>query len=136
MHNVAFLDFYEPAPAPVMVRGTVTADFLAGERSLLIWAMTRKTAKNTRRSSRPMVRKCGALARGCGLGNGSNSRGRNEHERKFAATHAQLVAARGKRTQVQIAEILGVSRATVQNWENGRSPISRTAWQAVKSIPA
>jgi DNA-binding transcriptional regulator YiaG len=48
------------------------------------------------------------------------------------ATPAQIVAARGTRTQTEIAELLGVSRTTVQNWENGRSPISRVAWQALQ----
>jgi DNA-binding transcriptional regulator YiaG len=53
-------------------------------------------------------------------------------KRPPAATPAQVVAARGTRTQTEIAELLGVSRTTVQNWENGRSPISRVAWQALQ----
>jgi DNA-binding transcriptional regulator YiaG len=53
-------------------------------------------------------------------------------KREPAATPAQIVAARGTRTQTEIAEMLGVSRTTIQNWENGRSPISRVAWLALQ----
>lgn len=57
-------------------------------------------------------------------------------KRQPAATPAQIVAARGTRTQTEVAEFLGVSRTTVQNWENARSPISRLAWQALQRVPA
>jgi DNA-binding XRE family transcriptional regulator len=57
-------------------------------------------------------------------------------KRPPAATPAQFVAARGNRTQIQLAELLDVSRATIQNWENGRVPIPRIAWLAMQSIPA
>lgn len=57
-------------------------------------------------------------------------------KRPPVATPAEIVTARGSRTQIEIAELLGVSRATVQNWENGRSPISKVAWQALRSLPA
>lgn len=56
--------------------------------------------------------------------------------KEIAATPAQFVAARGKRTQTQLADILDVSRATIQNWESGRVPIPRIAWLAMQSIPA
>ncbi|MFL6141718.1 MAG: helix-turn-helix domain-containing protein [Labedaea sp.] len=56
-------------------------------------------------------------------------------KRRSAATPAQIVAARGLRTQIEVAEALGVSRATIQNWENGRSPISRLAWEALLRLP-
>lgn len=56
-------------------------------------------------------------------------------KRQPAATPAQIIAARGSLTQAQAAELLGVSRATIQNWEAGRSPISRIAWQALRSLP-
>lgn len=53
-------------------------------------------------------------------------------KRPQVATPAQIIAARGTYTQVEIAVRLGVSRTTIQNWENGRSPISLTAWQALQ----
>lgn len=55
-------------------------------------------------------------------------------KRQAAATPAQVVAIRGKRTQEQIAERLDVSRATVQNWESGRLPVPRIAWLALQSV--
>lgn len=53
-------------------------------------------------------------------------------KRPQIATGAQIVAARGTRTQTEIAKLLGRSRATVQNWENDRSPISRGDWVALQ----
>jgi transcriptional regulator with XRE-family HTH domain len=55
-------------------------------------------------------------------------------KRKPAATPGQVIAARAPHTQAQLAELLGVSRTTIQNWENGRSPISRVAWDALKRL--
>lgn len=54
--------------------------------------------------------------------------------KQIAATPAQFVAARGNRTQTQLAELLDVSRATIQNWENGRVAIPRIAWLAMQSL--
>lgn len=42
MHRVPFFEFYEPAPAPVMMRGTVTADFLPDDVALPCWADDRR----------------------------------------------------------------------------------------------
>lgn len=38
MHSVPFYQFYEPAPGPVMVRGTITADFLPDGVTLPCWS--------------------------------------------------------------------------------------------------
>lgn len=46
-------------------------------------------------------------------------------KRSPAATPEQVVSARGHRTQEAVAKLLGVSVNTIQNWEHGRSPISR-----------
>jgi DNA-binding transcriptional regulator YiaG len=45
---------------------------------------------------------------------------------------ADIAAARGTRTQTEIAALLGVSRATVQNWEAERCPITPVAWLALQ----
>jgi hypothetical protein len=42
MHRVPFFDFYEPAPAPYMRRGTVDADFLDGPATVPCWADDRR----------------------------------------------------------------------------------------------
>jgi DNA-binding transcriptional regulator YiaG len=55
-------------------------------------------------------------------------------KKKPAATPAEVIAARGHRTQVQVAEMLGVSRATIQNWESGRRPIPKVAYQALLAL--
>lgn len=49
--------------------------------------------------------------------------------RQPAATPAEVIAARGTRTQKQIADLLQVTRNTVQNWERGRAPIPHLAYK-------
>ena len=53
-------------------------------------------------------------------------------KRQPAATPAEVVAARGTRTQRQVAELLQVTRNTVQNWEHGRTPIPHAAFLVLK----
>lgn len=49
-----------------------------------------------------------------------------------AATPAEVIAARGTRTQKQIADLLQVTRNTVQNWERGRAPIPLAAYRMIQ----
>lgn len=53
-------------------------------------------------------------------------------KRPLVVTGAQIAAIRAPYTQDQMAEKLGVSRTTVQNWENERSPIPPAAWLALR----
>ena len=50
------------------------------------------------------------------------------------ATPAQIVLARGERTQVTLAEMLGVSKSTIQNWEYGNQAAPKTAWIAMRKL--
>lgn len=52
--------------------------------------------------------------------------------RQAAATPAEVIAARGTRTQKQVADLLQVTRNTVQNWERGRAPIPHAAYRMIQ----
>lgn len=39
-------------------------------------------------------------------------------------------------SQVQLAEILGVTRYTIMRWESGETPIPRTVHLAIKAVRA
>lgn len=53
-------------------------------------------------------------------------------KRQPAATPEQVIAARGTRTQKQVADLLQVTRNTVQNWERGRAPIPLAAYRMIQ----
>jgi DNA-binding transcriptional regulator YiaG len=55
-------------------------------------------------------------------------------KRAQIATPAEIVLARRERTQVEVAEMLGVSRSTIQNWEYGNQAIPKTAWMAIQNL--
>lgn len=56
-------------------------------------------------------------------------------KRPGAATPAQFVTLReaARLTQVEAAKRLGVSRATIQNWERGDTPIPQMAVDAIRA---